>query len=94
MIDLDICSCISLKALPLSSLYICSDTVGLLLKVQNSMTNGLLMETHQAHSSVELLRFIRIYVQVYDVTSFVEEHPGGESIVNNVGADSTKGFFG
>jgi cytochrome b involved in lipid metabolism len=33
-------------------------------------------------------------VQVYDVTSYVEEHPGGEAIMNNAGADSTEGFFG
>lgn len=33
-------------------------------------------------------------MQVYDVTSFVEEHPGGDAILNNAGADSTEGFFG
>ncbi|XP_024364142.2 cytochrome B5-like protein [Physcomitrium patens] len=32
--------------------------------------------------------------KVYDVTSFVEEHPGGDAILNNAGADSTEGFFG
>jgi len=32
--------------------------------------------------------------KVYDVTSFVEEHPGGDAIMNNAGADSTEGFFG
>ncbi|KAG0605954.1 hypothetical protein M758_9G101100 [Ceratodon purpureus] len=32
--------------------------------------------------------------KVYDVTSFVEEHPGGEAIMNNAGSDSTEGFYG
>ncbi|KMZ64026.1 cytochrome B5-like protein [Zostera marina] len=32
--------------------------------------------------------------QVYDVTSYVEEHPGGDSILKNAGRDSTEGFFG
>ncbi len=44
--------------------------------------------------SVRILVIFRVYVQVYDVTSFVEEHPGGEAIMNNAGADSTEGFFG
>jgi hypothetical protein len=32
--------------------------------------------------------------QVYDATPYVEEHPGGDAILNNAGADSTEGFFG
>eukprot|EP01089_Gocevia_fonbrunei_P013596 TRINITY_DN3515_c0_g1_i2.p1 TRINITY_DN3515_c0_g1~~TRINITY_DN3515_c0_g1_i2.p1 ORF type:complete len:157 (-),score=42.94 TRINITY_DN3515_c0_g1_i2:9-419(-) len=32
--------------------------------------------------------------KVYDVTSYVDEHPGGDAIFNNAGADSTKGFKG
>ncbi|ONM04728.1 Cytochrome B5-like protein [Zea mays] len=31
---------------------------------------------------------------VYDVTPYVEEHPGGDAILNNAGGDSTEGFFG
>lgn len=31
---------------------------------------------------------------VYDVTAYVEEHPGGQAILNNAGRDSTKGFYG
>ena len=31
---------------------------------------------------------------VYDVTAYVEEHPGGQAILNNAGRDATKGFFG
>lgn len=33
-------------------------------------------------------------MQVYDVSSYVEEHPGGDAILNNAGGDSTKEFFG
>ncbi len=31
---------------------------------------------------------------MYDLTDYVDEHPGGESILNNVGKDSTEGFHG
>lgn len=31
---------------------------------------------------------------VYDITEYIDEHPGGESILNNVGGDSTEGFHG
>ena len=31
---------------------------------------------------------------VYDITAYVEEHPGGQAILNNAGNDSTKGFYG
>ncbi|CAN8245016.1 unnamed protein product [Cochlearia groenlandica] len=32
--------------------------------------------------------------KVYDVTSYVEEHPGGDAILDHAGDDSTDGFFG
>ena len=31
---------------------------------------------------------------MYDLTQYVDEHPGGDSILNNVGGDSTEGFHG
>lgn len=31
---------------------------------------------------------------MYDVTSYVNEHPGGDAILNNAGGDSTTGFLG
>ena len=31
---------------------------------------------------------------VYDVTSYVEDHPGGDSILNNAGKDSSEGVHG
>lgn len=33
-------------------------------------------------------------MQIYDVTPYVEEHPGGDAILNNAGRDSTEGFYG
>ncbi|CAD6225243.1 unnamed protein product [Miscanthus lutarioriparius] len=38
--------------------------------------------------------WIIIKDKVYNVTSYVEEHPGGDAILNNAGDDSTEGFFG
>ncbi|KAL5682497.1 hypothetical protein ACJX0J_008882, partial [Zea mays] len=38
--------------------------------------------------------WIIIKDKVYDVTPYVEEHPGGDAILNNAGGDSTEGFFG
>lgn len=31
---------------------------------------------------------------VYDVTDFIDQHPGGDSILNNAGGDSTEGVHG
>lgn len=38
--------------------------------------------------------WIIINKKVYDVTSYVEEHPGGDAILAHAGDDSTEGFFG
>ncbi|KAA8534927.1 hypothetical protein F0562_029857 [Nyssa sinensis] len=38
--------------------------------------------------------WIIINEKVYDVTSYVEEHPGGDAILAHAGDDSTEGFFG
>lgn len=32
--------------------------------------------------------------KVYDVTSYVEDHPGGDAILKNAGGDATVGFHG
>lgn len=32
--------------------------------------------------------------RVYDVTSYIDEHPGGDAILDNAGADSTALFTG
>jgi cytochrome b involved in lipid metabolism len=32
--------------------------------------------------------------KVYDLTDYVEEHPGGMAIMYNAGGDATKGFHG
>ncbi|CAI5478022.1 unnamed protein product [Closterium sp. Yama58-4] len=32
--------------------------------------------------------------KVYDLTSYVDEHPGGDAILNNAGEDATEGFYG
>lgn len=32
--------------------------------------------------------------KVYDVTPYINEHPGGTAILRNAGHDSTEGFFG
>lgn len=33
-------------------------------------------------------------LRVYNITAYVEEHPGGQAILNNAGSESTKGFYG
>ncbi|VVA94010.1 unnamed protein product [Arabis nemorensis] len=38
--------------------------------------------------------WIIIKDKVYDVTSYVEEHPGGDAILDHAGDDSTVGFYG
>lgn len=39
-------------------------------------------------------KFIFKQLQIYDVTSYVEEHPGGDAILAHAGDDSTEGFYG
>jgi len=48
------------------------------------------VSTHNKRSDL----WIILKNKVYDVTPFVEEHPGGDAILNNAGGDSTVGFFG
>ncbi|KAJ8527971.1 hypothetical protein K7X08_015422 [Anisodus acutangulus] len=38
--------------------------------------------------------WIIIKDKVFDVTSYVEEHPGGDAILAHAGDDSTEGFYG
>eukprot|EP00250_Pteridium_aquilinum_P002558 c12779_g1_i1 orf=189-557(-) len=38
--------------------------------------------------------WIIIKNKVYNVTPYVEEHPGGYAILNHAGGDSTEGFYG
>ncbi|GLT98514.1 hypothetical protein SLE2022_160160 [Rubroshorea leprosula] len=38
--------------------------------------------------------WIIIKDKVFDVTSYVEEHPGGDAILTHAGDDSTEGFYG
>uniref|UniRef100_A0A1J3EAJ8 Cytochrome B5-like protein n=1 Tax=Noccaea caerulescens TaxID=107243 RepID=A0A1J3EAJ8_NOCCA len=38
--------------------------------------------------------WIIIKDKVYDITSYVEEHPGGDAILDHAGDDSTDGFYG
>ncbi|GFR52705.1 hypothetical protein Agub_g15334 [Astrephomene gubernaculifera] len=32
--------------------------------------------------------------RVYDITTYIEEHPGGDAILRHVGGDTTEGFHG
>ena len=35
-----------------------------------------------------------MFFQVYDLTDYLDQHPGGDAILRNVGGDATKGFHG
>ncbi|KAL2609276.1 hypothetical protein R1flu_027849 [Riccia fluitans] len=45
---------------------------------------------HNSEKSVWLI----VKNKVYDVTEYLSEHPGGESMLNNAGGENTKGFYG
>ena len=48
----------------------------------------------KAHSSPEKGMYIVVDETVYDVTNFVDEHPGGAKILKRVaGKDATKQFW-
>jgi len=39
-------------------------------------------------------KLTRLRVQVYDVTDYVDFHPGADAILRRAGDDSTAGFYG
>ncbi|CAH9098602.1 unnamed protein product [Cuscuta europaea] len=59
------------------------------------------VKVHKAYSKAEVALhnkrsdcWIIIQDKVFDVTSYVEEHPGGDAILAHAGGDSTEGFYG
>ncbi|XP_021741414.1 cytochrome B5-like protein isoform X2 [Chenopodium quinoa] len=66
----------------------------------NSNTNNISKESRRytkAEVSLHDKRtdcWVIIKDKVYDVTSYVEEHPGGDAILTHAGDDSTEGFYG
>ncbi|KAK9055018.1 hypothetical protein SSX86_026097 [Deinandra increscens subsp. villosa] len=67
-------------------------------KVQHSDANSKILKAYnKAEVSLHNKRtdcWIIIKDKVYDVTPYVEEHPGGDAILAHAGDDSTEGFFG
>ncbi|KAK1365339.1 Cytochrome b5 heme-binding domain-containing protein [Heracleum sosnowskyi] len=63
----------------------------------NTISKQALKAYTKAEVSLHNLRtdcWIIIKEKVYDVTSYVEEHPGGDAILAHAGDDSTEGFYG
>lgn len=59
------------------------------------------LTTQKAYSKSEVAQhnkrtdcWIIIKDKVYDMTSYVDEHPGGDAILAHAGDDSTEGFYG
>ncbi|CAI9298520.1 unnamed protein product [Lactuca saligna] len=66
-------------------------------KVQSDTNIKTLKSYNKAAVSLHNKRtdcWIIIKEKVYDVTPYVEEHPGGDAILAHAGDDSTEGFFG
>ena len=49
---------------------------------------------HSTRDDLWLILTLRGKTRVYDVTSYVDEHPGGDAILTNAGGDSTESFIG
>jgi cytochrome b involved in lipid metabolism len=49
---------------------------------------------HNTRDDLWLILRLRGQSKVYDVTSYVDEHPGGDAILSNAGGDSTEAFTG
>uniref|UniRef100_A0A1D1YBG7 Cytochrome b5 n=2 Tax=Anthurium amnicola TaxID=1678845 RepID=A0A1D1YBG7_9ARAE len=65
--------------------------------VQTLSTRKIFKKYTQAEVSLHNSRkdcWIIVKDKVYDVTPYVEEHPGGDAILRNAGGDSTEGFYG
>jgi cytochrome b involved in lipid metabolism len=70
-------------------------------KVKHAQSNTSLVKNLRAYTKEEVSKhntrkdcWIIVKDKVYDVTPYVEEHPGGDAILNNAGRDSTEGFYG
>ncbi|KAI3801988.1 hypothetical protein L1987_30108 [Smallanthus sonchifolius] len=66
-------------------------------KVHSDANSKVLKSYNKAEVSLHNKRtdcWIIIKEKVYDVTPYVEEHPGGDAILAHAGDDSTEGFFG
>ncbi|KAH9313704.1 hypothetical protein KI387_022331, partial [Taxus chinensis] len=62
--------------------------------VNNLSTKRVYMKSEVAQHNKRTDCWIIIKDKVYDVTSYVEEHPGGDAILAHAGDDSTEGFYG
>lgn len=49
---------------------------------------------HNTRDDLWLILRINGAPKVYDVTSYVDEHPGGDAILDHAGEDSTEAFLG
>lgn len=49
---------------------------------------------HSSRDDLWLILRLDGTARVYDVTSYVDEHPGGDAILTNAGGDSTEAFLG
>lgn len=49
---------------------------------------------HNSRDSLWLILKRETGFFVYDLTSYIDEHPGGDAILSNAGGDSTDSFFG
>ena len=49
---------------------------------------------HSSRDDLWLILRLDGKAKVYDVTSYVDEHPGGDAILTNAGGDSTDAFLG
>lgn len=49
---------------------------------------------HSARDDIWVILRLHGEAKVYDVTSYVDEHPGGDAILSNAGGDSTEAFLG
>lgn len=49
---------------------------------------------HSTRDDLWVILTLKGKTQVYDVTFYVDEHPGGDAILTNAGGDSTEAFLG
>jgi cytochrome b involved in lipid metabolism len=71
------------------------------MQIRNKQFNFTSVEIKSKYTSEDVARhnkpndcWIIVDGKVYDVTSYILDHPGGESILNNAGRDSSIGVHG
>jgi len=69
------------------------ETVEEVVEVKDKLTNIITLEEISRHQDAKSGLWMSVHGKVYDITKFLEEHPGGEEVLlEQAGKDGTESF--